>query len=212
MKIGIISDIHGNLKALNQALKLLKQHHVDQILCAGDLVDFGDENDVVVEKIAKLNIPTVQGNHDRRAGEYQRIRQQNMGNTSNIRLLQQDTIDFLDALPAKIEFTVAEHQILMTHANPWASNAYIFPDSPLALFRRVAREAQSDIVILGHTHAPMWIVIDGCHIINPGSVSANYQLNFNTCGILTLSEIQFELLNLYTGRIVEPEKVELESR
>ena len=39
MKIGIISDVHGDYTALTTALERLEnEHHVDQILCAGDLV------------------------------------------------------------------------------------------------------------------------------------------------------------------------------
>ncbi len=42
MNVGIISDVHGDYTALEMALDRLETyHHVDQILCAGDLVGTG---------------------------------------------------------------------------------------------------------------------------------------------------------------------------
>ena len=39
MKIGIISDIHGNIDALNSVLKMLEKEEVDKIICLGDFID-----------------------------------------------------------------------------------------------------------------------------------------------------------------------------
>ena len=38
MKIGIISDIHGNIDALNSVLKMLEKEEVDKIICLGDFI------------------------------------------------------------------------------------------------------------------------------------------------------------------------------
>jgi len=38
MKIGIISDIHGNIEALDNVLKELKNNKVEKIICLGDLI------------------------------------------------------------------------------------------------------------------------------------------------------------------------------
>jgi predicted phosphodiesterase len=64
MKIGLIADIHADLEALELALMLMEQHGVQQILCAGDLVDKGKHGDAVVQRIRDLRIPCVLGNHD----------------------------------------------------------------------------------------------------------------------------------------------------
>jgi predicted phosphodiesterase len=65
MDIGIISDIHGDYAALATALERLDNfHHINQILCAGDLVGRGPHPDGVVQVIRERNIPTVRGNHD----------------------------------------------------------------------------------------------------------------------------------------------------
>ena len=51
MRIGLISDIHGDIDALNTALTLLKAQGAEKILCAGDLVEKGTEGDAVVRVI-----------------------------------------------------------------------------------------------------------------------------------------------------------------
>lgn len=41
MKIGVISDIHGNIKALDAVLKELENKNIDKIVCLGDLIGRG---------------------------------------------------------------------------------------------------------------------------------------------------------------------------
>lgn len=38
MKIGIVSDIHGNIEALNAVFKKLKEENINKIICLGDSV------------------------------------------------------------------------------------------------------------------------------------------------------------------------------
>ncbi|MFQ3568755.1 MAG: metallophosphoesterase family protein, partial [Aggregatilineales bacterium] len=65
MDIGVISDIHGDLAALDTVLERFERYHqVDLVLCAGDLVGRGPNPDSVVQRIREHSIPTVRGNHD----------------------------------------------------------------------------------------------------------------------------------------------------
>jgi diadenosine tetraphosphatase ApaH/serine/threonine PP2A family protein phosphatase len=66
-KIGIISDIHGNLHALQSTLDTLEEIGVDRIVCCGDLVGYGAHPNEVVELIRERNIPAIAGNHDHAA-------------------------------------------------------------------------------------------------------------------------------------------------
>ena len=68
MKLGILSDIHGNRVAL--AAVLADMPPVDAILCAGDVVGYNPWHADCVERLRTEQIPTVAGNHDRAvAGE-----------------------------------------------------------------------------------------------------------------------------------------------
>lgn len=64
MKIGFISDVHGNLEALETSLNLLGKESLESIFCAGDIVGYGPNPEECVNIITKNNIKTVMGNHD----------------------------------------------------------------------------------------------------------------------------------------------------
>ncbi|MEL6524957.1 MAG: YfcE family phosphodiesterase [Chloroflexota bacterium] len=192
-KIGIISDIHAGLNELHSAIAVLQAHQVDSIVCAGDLVDYGSDGDAVVDYIAQSKIPCVQGNHDLRATQ---------PDTKSARLVSTKTRTFLASLPQTRRFLWDGKCILLAHATPWGEDIYIYPDSTPYLFRRVAKEADADIVILGHTHHPMWIEVGNTHIINAGSTSQNYTMDTGTCGILSLPDCVFTLLSIPTGKTV----------
>ena len=65
MKLGLISDIHGDPVALELAWAHLITMKVDRIVCAGDLVGYGPFPDRVVAFLKERQIPSVRGNHDR---------------------------------------------------------------------------------------------------------------------------------------------------
>ena len=64
MKFAVISDIHGNLEALNTVLIYLKTQKIDQIFCLGDVVGYGPYPVECLEKIQKECQVWVLGNHD----------------------------------------------------------------------------------------------------------------------------------------------------
>jgi predicted phosphodiesterase len=68
MKTAILSDIHGNWDGFNTVLADIKSRQVDRIICLGDVVDGGEENDAVVNWLKANNITTVRGNHDENQG------------------------------------------------------------------------------------------------------------------------------------------------
>jgi len=64
MKLALISDIHGNLEALNAVLKEIKKRKVKKVFCLGDIVDYGANSNECVDLIRKNKIPAIMGNHD----------------------------------------------------------------------------------------------------------------------------------------------------
>lgn len=71
-------------------------------------------------------------------------------------------------------------------------------------FEHVASEAQADIVILGHTHLPMYVLINGVHLLNPGSVchKTDFQ-DSRTCAVLTLPQFSFEVFRVGDGQCIQ---------
>lgn len=64
MKIGVIGDIHGHFDALKTAISWLEKIGVDEIVCLGDVIDGGEQNDECIELLKNSPIQTVKGNHD----------------------------------------------------------------------------------------------------------------------------------------------------
>ena len=69
MKIAIISDIHGNIDALESVLQDIKKENCSKILCLGDLVMAGPEPEATLNKIHALmqskDFHIIQGNTDK---------------------------------------------------------------------------------------------------------------------------------------------------
>lgn len=65
-KIGVISDVHGNLEALQAILKLFDKESVEEIIHTGDVVDIGPQSRECLELLLTLpNVTLLLGNHDR---------------------------------------------------------------------------------------------------------------------------------------------------
>ena len=63
-KIAIISDIHGNLVALEEVLKDIKSRNINHICCLGDLVAKGSQPKETIELVKKECEVIIKGNCD----------------------------------------------------------------------------------------------------------------------------------------------------
>src|SRR5687768_1341003 len=64
MRIGVMSDIHGNAVALDAVLTDVANHPVDQWVCLGDTIQGGAQPVEVVERLRELECPIILGNAD----------------------------------------------------------------------------------------------------------------------------------------------------
>ena len=60
----VITDIHGNLPALEAALSRIEELGIERVFCGGDLVGYGPHPNEVCELVAEREIPTIYGNYD----------------------------------------------------------------------------------------------------------------------------------------------------
>jgi len=63
-RIAVITDIHGNLPALEASLDAIDAIGVDAVYCGGDLVGYGPHPNEVCRLIEEREIPTIYGNYD----------------------------------------------------------------------------------------------------------------------------------------------------
>lgn len=168
MKLGLISDIHGDLKALNRALTLLKERHqVDAIWCAGDLVGRGQQPNEVVHRVVG-SIPSVLGNHD----EF--VLMLNRTQTERHQTLLSctpDTLRLLRTLPRTYRTRLEGRNIVMIHGTP-RSNSESLSLAPAHREKALAwlKKIGAQILIAGHTHVPMYAQDQRGLVVNPGSL------------------------------------------
>jgi putative phosphoesterase len=203
MKIGILSDIHSEFQNFELALKILQREAVNEMICVGDVVEIGrGRGDLVVAHLQALEIPCVMGNHDQYSiGHQQWLLKNSDDPTLNGKLLKPETATYLQKLPDILRFTWEEKQVVVSHGTLWT----LFPHMPARLFRGVLGMAEADILILGHTHKPMCVNVEGKWVVNPGSVS---ERGSHTCAILTLPEFSFSVFDVWTGEAIPIELIE----
>ncbi len=160
MRIGVVSDIHSNVAALDAALGALAG--VDAIWCAGDIVlQYRFSNDAIA-KLRAANAVAVQGNHDMVL-----VSDAGVGARSGADV-DPANVAWLAGLPLRHEQTVDDCRLLMVHGSPWEPHGdYVRAHNEK--WRR-ADELAADIVITGHTHEPMVEVFGSTLVVNPGSV------------------------------------------
>lgn len=195
MQMGLIADVHGDLEALEQALARLHDHHVTRIVCAGDVVKKGPHSVEVVKLLHAQAVSTIAGNHDREALDE--------------RAFDGQTSVFLSQLPQTLSYTIENKHILVAHGAPWSDFVYIYPQTERHVFKRIAREANAHVVILGHTHVPLFAEVDSTRIYNPGSVCGTYTAGSRTFGILSLPDCSFEVFDIASGQPVETVQIKI---
>jgi putative phosphoesterase len=185
MRIGLISDIHANLAALEAVLEALAD--ADQILCAGDVVGYYDQPNEVCRRLREMGVPAIRGNHDAYvigALEPDAARSLVYRTDWTRSALTPDNFDWLRNLPVQRDLDFGETKITMRHASPWDELTYLYPDSP----RLDDLELQPDqVLVTGHTHFPLARAISRGMLINPGSVGQPRDRNPQaSCALLEL--------------------------
>ena len=104
-RTAVITDIHGNHAGLCVALEDTVKRNCDRVVCLGDLVGGGPDNESVIETILEQQIPCVRGNHD----EY------------NDAGLSKRSVEFLLNLPERF----IEEDVLYIHISPRSINRKI---------------------------------------------------------------------------------------
>ena len=147
--VAVITDIHGNLPALQAALARIEELGIEQVFCGGDLVGYGPHPNQVCALIAKREIPTIYGNYDYAIARdeedcgcaYVTPHDRELGQLSvdwTLVHTSRDAKDFMRALPFDLHFPVGDVDVHLVHGSPRKVNEYLFEDKPARLYERLA--------------------------------------------------------------------------
>ena len=193
MRLGVVSDIHGNLVALRAVVAHLERLGVDRWLSVGDLVGYGPRPNECVEMVVEMGMLGVAGNHDLIAtGELSGQRSSARAQRSHRwtrEALGADVLDHLRSLPARLEVD----DVLLTHGSLEDAEEYVHTADQAAEQLRQLRVTApgATTLLLGNTHQQLLYregsaradavrrepmgVGDGRAVLNPGSVGQSRQ-------------------------------------
>ena len=180
LKIAIISDVHGNLVALESIIPAIRE--ADHIVCLGDVAATGPQPLETIRFLRKVKWPCVMGNTDERLAnsepedfkrmkipEEERLRMVELDRWTSSRLGESDR-RFLAGFRATIEVPERYISILCYHGSPRSNVEQILPTTPDDDLAKILGRTRARVYAGGHTHIQMVRRLGGSLVINPGSV------------------------------------------
>ena len=167
MKVGLISDIHGNRVALEAVLEAMPP--VDEVCCAGDVVGYNPWPADCVDMLRDRDVPTVMGNHDAAVAAETPFRFNGMAQAGVEHAeaqLSDDQLEWLAELPA--ERHVYDGRLKLVHGHPDDPDRYTRYTYPQEFTPRLLGD--EDVLVLGHTHVQGVERFAEGIVVNPGSV------------------------------------------
>jgi putative phosphoesterase len=181
MRVAVVTDVHGNLPALEAALSAAEALGVDALYCGGDLVGYGPRPNEVCALIEDRGIPMIYGNYDYAIGRdledcgcaYPTAHERALGQRSvDWTLANTDARSkaFMRGLPFDLRVDLDGRRVRLVHGSPRKVNEYLFEDKPASLYERLAAQAEADVLVFGHTHKPWIHESGGVLFVNCGSL------------------------------------------
>lgn len=191
MKVAVISDIHGNMQALEAIINDYKNQNCEKVLCLGDLAMAGPQPVEAVNFVKEQNWEIIQGNTDKMIAEFSDKILSNvksafpiMGNAleNDAEILNDAQKSYLKTLPAQKELTIEGVKVLMVHGSPRKNNEDILPDRPIEEIEEIIASTDADLILCGHTHIPCGYQTSKKQtVVNVGSVGRPFTDNAMAC-------------------------------
>ena len=204
LKYALISDVHGNLPALEAVLADIdRRDDVDAIYHLGDLVGYAPWPDEVVALLRGRGIPGIAGNYDSTtATDYPHCgckadspRGEELAHLSykwTREHVAPETKRFLGTLPFRMDLRPrgghkSRPTLTLVHGTPTLNTLYWTEDRPDSFASKMAKTAgarEGDLIAFGHTHKPWHREVEGVHLVNTGSVGKPKDGDWRACYVL----------------------------
>lgn len=195
MKIGIISDIHNNVIALEAVLQRFRIEKCHKIICAGDIIGIGPYPEETVQMIMSIpNLIAVKGNHEKYLSDGLPVQFPNdecmkqeeiEAHKWEHQLLSESSVSFLYNLPYRADLIENGKRITVIHYCLTESNTFFKPKKNIVdLFSFPSQ----DIIIYGHDHIRNICKNNSKWFINCGSLGCPGNSIFAKAAILEISK------------------------
>lgn len=169
MRVGLLSDAHGNPVGLAACLTALDRLGVQQLYFLGDAVGYFPGDREVLELLSRRSVVCQQGNHEAMllrgaadAAEEPLV----YGFAEARRRLRKDELNRLADWPIRREVVLGRRRLLLVHGTPDSPlEGRCYPDSDRSQFDSLPYDA----IFLGHTHRPFIHQSGTRLVVNVGS-------------------------------------------
>lgn len=174
-RIALVSDIHGNIAALETVAADIKHRNVDSIINLGDNISGPLWPKETIKYLAKQNWIHIRGNHDSNLIK-QNPAEHGLSDRYAFQFLDDADKKWLAGLPSILEM---RNGLLLFHGTPTNDKVYLLETveqgrARLASYNEIIPrlgDLKQHIILCGHTHIPRVVQLPGeIMIINPGSV------------------------------------------
>lgn len=182
-RIAALSDVHGNLPALEAVLADIDAAGIESIVFSGDLAA-GPLPRETLDRLIALGDRAwfIRGNADREVVEALQGGGGADGDAEGPPLgwvaaqVTAEQREFLAALPEQLELEAeGVGRILVCHGSPRTDMEVLTARTPEARLREAVADVGQDLVICGHTHMQFDRTANGTRVVNPGSVGLPYE-------------------------------------
>jgi predicted phosphodiesterase len=182
MRIALISDIHGNLLALEQVLADARRAGADQFACLGDVATLGPRPTEVLRALRELGCPCILGNHDAFLLDPSLV-----GRYTKAPVIV-DAIDWCHAQLSAADLAFVRafapeldvplrggRRLHLFHGSPDSNMQDVLATTAEDELERLLGGRRADVMAGGHTHVQMLRQHRGTWIVNPGSVGMPFR-------------------------------------
>jgi putative phosphoesterase len=176
LRVALISDIHGNLAALDAVLRELERERFDELVCLGD-VAVGPQGAACLERLEVLGCPAVRGNWDDwfldGIPELEGVLGEKLGETGAwwaAQLADEDRDRLRSYRP-----TYQVGSLLCFHGSPRSNEDWVVAETPDDELEKMLGGARDSVLAGGHTHLPLVRRFRDSLLINPGSVGLPFR-------------------------------------
>lgn len=196
MRYAIISDIHGNLTALETVLAYLSDKNIDQFICLGDVAALGPQPQECLHRLRDINCQVVMGNTDDFLLNPTIPEKWKDSPLSHIEkwCAEQLTSDDLEYVRTFQKSIIIDDLILAYHGSPLSYDNPILPTTPTEELDRYFAGYQTRIMLGGHTHHQMIRCYKEASVANPGSVGLAFEDPFDGGASYNAPHAEFAIL------------------
>ncbi len=175
-RLAVLADIHSNLPALEAVLDDLAAFKVDQIIVAGDVVNWGAFSRQVMERLASLRCAIIRGNNELYLTDWQTSRAPEGWKIFTlppytIGQLGDEWMNVISAWPDSLSLRFRDAPaIKVVHGSPRSHFEPIQPISSDADVETMLADVAETTLIAAHSHLVLDKQFGRWHVVNPGSV------------------------------------------